>query len=114
MHLDEGPHPAPVLAGRGAHQRLLVQIGAGAERAVSLAGHDDHRHGVVPRRLLECVRHLLQGRQVERVQHLRPRDGDGGDAGIGVALVANALVGERRGIGRDRRARLSHRPRRER
>ena len=50
VHLDEGAHPAPVLAAGGAHRGLLVEVGAGAEGPVSRAGHDHHRAWCRPTR----------------------------------------------------------------
>ena len=76
MHLDEGAHPAPVLAAGGAHLGLLVEIGTGAEGAVAGTGDDHHGHGVVPARVLERATELAQCAEIEGVEHLRPIDGD--------------------------------------
>ena len=77
---------------------LLVEVGAGAERALAGPGHHHHRHRVVPRRVLEGARQLAQRLEVERVEHLGPVDRHGRDAARGILGVADALEAERGGL----------------
>jgi hypothetical protein len=114
VHLDERPHPAPVLAARGTHQGLLVKVGTCAERPIAGAGDDDDRHRLVPRGLFEGPGQLLERREVERVEHVGAIDRDRCHAGLDVALVADVLEAEGGRVGRGWRAGLRHRPRQER
>jgi hypothetical protein len=113
VHLDEGAHPAPVLAAGGAHRRLLVEIGASAEGAVARTSDDDHGDRLVPGGLLKGARQLAEGGEVEGVHHLRPIDGDRRHPKFGFAAVPDALGLQAGGVGGGRRrGRLRHRPRR--
>ncbi len=112
VHLDEGAHPPPVLAARGAHRCLLIQVGPRAEGAVAGPGHDHDRDLVVPGRLLERARQLAQRWEVERVEDLRTVNRDRHHAPHCVPLVANVLEAEAARVSGSRRARLRHRPHR--
>ena len=75
VHLNEFPHPFPVVSRPLKKPLLLVQIGASAECPVAFSSQNKNGNGIVPAGIFECHSHLLQHRMVDGVQYLGPVDG---------------------------------------
>ena len=106
LHVQVGDVEAADLGALGHVARVAADalVAARAEGERALAGEDDHADVGVLARLLERPRDLDDRLRPEGVAHLRPVDGDLGDAVAG-GLVADVLVvagcGPGDGQGRD-------------
>ena len=74
------PQPADLDAVHRPHLRQLGDVGAGHERLFAHAGQDHAAHVVARGDLVHRRRQLADGLLVERVQLVRPVDGQRGDA----------------------------------
>ena len=84
--LDHVEHALPefgVRLGRVRRQRgQFVDVRPGHERLLAGAGQDDDAYGRVGPQRAECLAQFRQRGGVERVEHLRPVDRDGGDGPV--------------------------------